>query len=175
MKQINTIEDALYDWAAAVLPGVPILWYHQNMPRPKVPYIAFHLKSIRAVGVDAQLPPTHAGVIEIIGNRDFTLECQAIGLLGDDYLESLITSLEKPTVQAALRANNIVIVNRSAIMDIAELVDNRFEERNIVDFFFRFAQTDTDTPGIIELIDPVTMLAMDSGLNTITVHEFSVP
>lgn len=175
MKSIYTIEDSLYTWASGQLPGVPILWYHQNMPRPKVPYVAFHLKSIRAIGVDARLSPSHAGVMEIVGNRDFTLECQAIGNLGDEYLEKLIMSLEKPTVQAALRANDLAVVDRTPIMDIAELVDNRYEERNVVDLFFRFAQTDSDNPGVIEILNDAKFDAISPDLITITENLITVP
>jgi hypothetical protein len=175
MKSFSTIEDALYSWAAGILGvNVPVIWYHLNAPRPLVPYVALHLFTSRSVGVDAQLPPNHAGAIEIIGNRDFTLECQGIGSHSNDFLELLKTSLERPTVQSSLRAAGIVIVDRLPINDISELVDNRWEERNVMDLIFRFAQTDTDVPGVIEIVNAEKDFYNPS-LHTITVEHITIP
>lgn len=153
MISIATIENALYGWAHAVLPSVPIIWYHQNAPRPTVPYIALHLETINSVGVDAQLFPGTDGKVEVVGNRDFILLVQGIGNASMDFLETLKSSLEKPTVQFALRQAGIVFVDRMAVACISELVDSRWEERNILDLKFRFAQTDKDDPGYFTKVE----------------------
>jgi len=147
MISTHTIEDALYGWAHAVLPSVPVIWYHQNAPRPTVPYVALHLTTINSVGVDAHLFPGTDGKVEVVGNRDLILLVQGIGNASMDFLETLKLSLEKPTVQFALRQSGIVFVDRMAEECISELVDSRWEERNLLDLKFRFAQTDKDDPG----------------------------
>lgn len=175
MILFSTLQDAIYDWAAGILGAVPVIWYHENAPRPTVPYVALHLFTVRSVGVDAQLPPTHAGAIEVVGNRDFTLECQGIGLSSMDFLEKLKTSLERPTVQESLReAAGICVVDRGAISDISDLVDSRWEERNVMDLFFRFAQVDTDTPGVIEKAF-IEKKVYDPEQNLIVTENFIVP
>jgi hypothetical protein len=140
-----TIEDALYEWAKLVLPTIEVIWYHENMPRPKVPYIALHLSTINSVGHDFV-----DGSGNMTGNRDFTLLCQGFGKDSMDFLEQLKTSLEKPAIQSFLRSKDIVYVDRLALSCVAEVVDNRYEERNILDLKFRFAQRDEDASGIIE-------------------------
>jgi hypothetical protein len=175
MISLHTIENALYLWATAALgPLVPVIWYHLNAPRPVVPYVAMHLFSIRSVGVDAQLSPDGDGEIEIVGNRDFSLECQAIGLYSRDYLEKLKMSLERPAVQQILRTAGICIVDRGAITDLTSLVDSRWEERNTIEFFFRFAQVDIDAPGYFERTNIQTDLIGCDNI-TITIDTITVP
>jgi hypothetical protein len=147
MVSTYTIEKAIHDWAILVLGNVPVIWYHENAPRPVVPYVALHLSTINSVGWDYV-----DGSGRLTGNRDFVLLCQGTGRYSMDYLEKLKTSLEKPAIQAFLRNKNIAFVERLALACITELVDTRWEERNILDLKFRFAQRDTDDSGIIEEI-----------------------
>ena len=165
---IEAVEDALYDWAHAVLPTVPIIWYHQNAPRPTVPYMSFHLSTIDTVKQDFV-----DGSGNMTGNRDFVLLCQGIGKNSMDFCEQLKSSLSLPAVRAALRANGVVFVTRLVISCIAEVVDSRWEERNILDLKFRFAQRDTDTSGIIEHTN-IKKTFMDPSINTITVEHINI-
>ena len=169
------IEDGLYAWATLALPSsVPVVWFHENAPRPTVPYVALHLLTINSIGVDALLYPDGiTGVAEVVGNRDFTLQIKGIGNYSMEYLEALKISLEKPSVQDFLRARSIVFVNRLALTCIAEVVDNRYEERNLMDLKFRFAQQDSDTVGIIEHVN-VEKDFYAPDLNTITVEHISI-
>jgi hypothetical protein len=81
--------------------------------------------------------------------------------------------LEKPSIQAFLRTKNIVFVDRLALACIAEVVDNRYEERNILDLKFRFAQYDDDFVGVIDHVDiEKDFLSLD--LNTITVEHITL-
>jgi hypothetical protein len=175
MVAINTIEDALYDWVHLVLPAVPVIWYHQNAPRPIVPYLSLHLSVINSIGVDAVLAPDPIHTLgTVIGNRDFVLLCQGIGLLSMDFLETLKLSLEKPSIQAFLQSRGLVFVERLANTCIAEVVDNRYEERNILDLKFRFAQYDSDQSGLIAHANlEKDFFAPD--LNTITVEHSTIP
>jgi hypothetical protein len=169
MISTHTIEDGLYAWATLVLPTIPVIWFHENAPRPVAPYVVMHLLSINSVGVDCVLPPDETTQIsEVIGNRDFTLQIKGIGTYSMEYLETLKISLEKPSVQAFLRGKNIVFVDRLALTCIAEVVDNRYEERNLLDLKFRFAQYDNDFVGIIDHVD-IEKDFFNPDLNTITV------
>lgn len=146
MVSIDTVEKGLYDWAVLVLGAtIPIIWYHENAPRPNKPYVALHLSTINSIGHDFV-----DGSGNLTGNRDFMLLCQGIGKHSMDYLEALKTSLCKPKIQEFLRSKNIVYVDRLALSCIAEVVDSRYEERNMLDLKFRFAQMDTDLSDIIE-------------------------
>jgi len=168
MVSLSTVQDALYDWAHAVLPTIPIIWYHQNAPRPTVPYVSFHLSTIDTVKQDFV-----DGSGNLTGNRDFVLLCQGIGKNSMDFCESLKTSLSKPAIRHDLRMKGVVFVNRLVISRISEVVDSRWEERNILDLKFRFAQTDTDTSGIIEHAN-IEKDFYNPDLSTITIENINV-
>jgi len=171
MVLISTIEKVIFDWAHLVLPTVKIIFYHENAPRPQTPYIALHLSTINSIGWDFV-----DGDGNLTGNRDFTVLCQGIGKSSMDYLEALKTSLERPKIQAFLNSKSVVFVERLAIACITELVDTRWEERNILDLKFRFAQTDKDNSGLIENINVRGIVKTDiiTTIAEINIHE-SVP
>jgi len=169
MKDLNVIENVIYGWEQIVLPSVPAIWMHPNAPRPLVPYVALHMKTINSKGVDVFLLDTN----EVVGNRDFVLMIQAFGLGSMGFLESLKTSLEKPSIQLYLSQNDLVFVDRLSINDISEVVDSRWEERSQMDLLMRFAQVDSDDPGTIEHVDiEKDFFAPD--LNTITVEHIVI-
>ena len=174
MVSFIDIENALYAWATGVVGStIPVIWYHQNAPRPNAPYVALHLFTQRSVGVDAQLAPGDQGENEIVGNRDFTLECQGVGKGSGDICELLKSSLQFLEVQEQLRAAGIAVVDWLAVQDLSELVDSRWEERNVVDFIFRFAQVSTATPGLIEHLNgEATYKSVDNV--TITINTIQV-
>lgn len=145
MISMVDIENTIYDWAAEVLGNVPVIWYHENAPRPVEPYVALHVETLNSVKRDYI-----SGGGKITGNREFILLCQAIGRGSIDLLEKLKTSLERPEILAKLNANGIVFADRMAIVCISEVVDSRWEERHQLDLKFRFAQTDVDGSGVIE-------------------------
>jgi hypothetical protein len=181
MVTVELVENTLYDWAYAVLnptgtlPGaiIPVIWFHENMPRPTKPYLAIHLSTINSKGVDYVGIPNNSGIAEIVGNRDLSLLIQGFGENSMNWMEKLKTSLEKPSIQLILRVANLVFVERLGINCIAEVVDNRFEERNQMDLRFRFAQIDSDNTGLIEHAN-VTGTLKGPDLNTITVTHINI-
>ncbi len=169
MKDLNTIENAIYTWEQTVLPTIPMIWFHRNAPRPNVPYIAMHLKTINSKGVDAYIPKTD----EIVGNRDFILMIQGFGSGSQGFMETLKTSLEKPSIQLYLSQNNLVFVDRMGVNDISEVVDSRWEERNQLDVIMRFAQVETDVEPKIEHSN-IEKDFYRPDLNTITVEHITL-
>lgn len=169
MKDLHVIEDAIYGWEQIVLPSVPAIWMHQNAPRPLVPHVTLHMKTINSKGVDAFLPDTD----EIVGNRNFVLMIQGFGLGAMGFMEALKTSLEKPSIQLYLTQNNLVFVDRLAINCISEVVDSRWEERAQLDLLMRFAQVDSEVLPKIEHVD-IEKDFFGPDLNTITVENISV-
>lgn len=47
----TTLEDAIYTWVAAAA-GVPVIWEHQNAPRPAAPYVSLLLATTDPTGRD---------------------------------------------------------------------------------------------------------------------------
>jgi hypothetical protein len=147
-----TVQTALYNWAVANLPsGMPVIFYYANAPRPTVSYVTLNIQSVVAVNQDWTDSSTDVnGVVNMKGDRQFTLSIQAYG--GDTLttLENLRTSLQKQTVLDTLRANGIVFYQSLTINDITALVDSRYESRAQLDVLFGIGQVYTDAPGYFD-------------------------
>lgn len=145
----------LYKWATSQIPvNMPAIFYFENSPRPTVDYITLYLNSIVQIGDDYLPRPLDSpGNVQLVGNREFTLQIQGYGGDPMSVLETLRYSLQKPTVLDTLRANGIVFVNYFPINDITQLVDSRFEKRAQMDILFRIAQSYSDTIGSIDTVE----------------------
>lgn len=150
-----TVKTSLYQWAITVLPGgMPVIFYEPNAPRPAVAYVTLYLNSIVSVGQDwSDDDADNSGVINMKGDRQFTLQVQAYG--GDPLtvMENLRTSLQKQSVLDTLRAGGIAFYQSIAIADITELVDSQFERRAQLDILFGIGQIYTDAPGFFDTIE----------------------
>lgn len=153
MIDFAVLREALYSWATSVLGSNPVVWYYPNAPRPQEYYTTLFLSNMIIVGQDYVGQPTDSEIESISGNREFTLTAQSYG--GDvmGRMETLRTSLQKPSVQAALRASNIVTINSDAVIDLTDIVNTGYEPRASVDMHFRIAQTTDDENGLIQAIE----------------------
>ena len=150
----ETVKNYLYSWASDNLPAnTPVIFLYNNSPRPSTDYVTLNISSLVQIGDDyIPRPTTTGGEIEMVGDREFTLQ---IGTYGGDCLtklEDLRSSLQKTTVLDTLRANGLIFVQQFPIQDVTELVATRFEKRAQMDVLFRLAQTYDDTLGSIETV-----------------------
>jgi hypothetical protein len=167
MRTQEDIEGVLYNWATAILGNTPVLWYHQNVQRPAVDYVTLHVQSDTRVGGRAYktLADTD-GNIQVQANREIVVFVKAYGETSKDLCHLLRNSLDLPSVTESLTAQGIAFIDTlMAISDAAEIVQNKFEEREQMDLLFRYAEQDTDTTGYI---DKVEVLGND--LITITIQ-----
>ena len=150
-----TVKLNLHQWLVTVVPmGMPVIFYEPNAPRPTVAYVTLYLNSVVAINQDWTAPDANnSGVVDMKGDRQFTLQVQAYG--GDPLtvLENVRTSLQKTTVLDTLRANGIAFFASLNIGDITELVDSKFERRATLDILFGIGQIYTDTPGYFDEIE----------------------
>lgn len=150
-----TVKLNLYQWAVTVVPmGMPVIFWEPNAPRPTVPYVTLFLSNIVAVNQDWSSADADAsGIIDMKGDRQFTLQIQSYG--GDPLtvLENIRTSLQKQTVLDTLRANGIAFYSSLAINDITDLVDSQFERRAQLDVLMGIAQIYTDDPGYFDTME----------------------
>lgn len=150
-----TVKLNLVQWCTSVVPsGMPVILYEPNAPRPTVPYVTLYLNSVTAVNQDWTAPDSDInGVVDMKGDRNFTLQVQAYG--GDPLtlVENIRTSLQKQTVLDTLRANGIAFYQSLTIADITELVDSQFERRAQLDILFGIGQIYTDAPGFFDEIE----------------------
>lgn len=145
----------LYDWAVSVVPlNMPVIYWQPNAPRPEVPYVTLFLNNILAVNQDWASGESDAnGVIEMKGDRTFTLSIQAYGGEPLTVLENIRSSLQKQTVLDTLRVNGIAFFSSPAINDLSDLVDTQWERRGQMDVIFGVGQDYTDDPGYFDEIE----------------------
>jgi len=150
-----TVKNSLYLWAVSQVPmGMPVIFWEPNAPRPTIPYITLFLSNIVAVNQDWSAPDADInGVIDMKGDRQFTLQIQGYGADPLTVLENIRTSLQKQTVLDTLRANGIAFYSSLAINDITDLVDSQFERRAQLDVLMGIAQIYTDDPGYFDTME----------------------
>lgn len=170
----ETIKTNLYSWALANCPGCSVIFLNENAPRPAQPYVTLFLTSLNQIGEDYTPESDINGMVDMVGDREFTLQIQTYG--GDciTRLEDLRSSLQKQTILDTLRANGIVFVNHFGINDLTELLDSRFEKRGAMDVLFRIGQNYTDNLGLVETIE-VEEIYQDAGGNVVYDHTITIP
>jgi hypothetical protein len=172
----DSVRTDLYNWAVANVPsGMPVIYYYPNAPRPTVDYVTLYITSVTQIGRDYTSDPSNdAGIANMSGDREFTLQVQAYGDDPLTVLENLRTSLQKESVLDSLRATGISYVNWFPIQDITSLIDSRFEQRGTMDLLFRMAQTYTDTIGVIDTVQ-VTETVKDQEGNDVEHITLTIP
>lgn len=168
MTNWTSIQDSLFDWANGQL-AAPVIWAEQNATPPANPYATLRMSSTTRVGEDFIGPPDSVtGIADLTGNRDFMLEVQTFGTVAKTNIEKLRTSLQKPSVLAALRVDGVVFVEEVAQNNIADLVPGttKYEEREFLDLMMRTASVDTDDVGVIEHVE-LTEKVLDPAGNTV--------
>jgi hypothetical protein len=162
----TTVKTNLYNWAVSVLPvGMPVIFWESNAPRPVIPYVTLFISSIVAVNQDwASHASDGTGIVDMKGDRQFTLSIQAYG--GTDpltILENVRSSLQKQTVLDTLRTNGIVFFSSLNLTDISDLIDTEFEKRASLDVLLGIGQTYTDNPQYFDHAEIQARLLDDYG------------
>jgi hypothetical protein len=170
----ETIKTNLYAWALTNCPGCSVIFLNENAPRPAQPYVTLFLSTMNQIGEDYTPEVDVNGLVDMVGDREFTLQIQTYG--GDciTCLENLRSSLQMQTVLDTLRANGIVFVNHFAISDVTELLDSRFEKRAAMDVLLRIGQDYTDNLGLIQTVQ-VEEIYQDAGGSVVYDHTITIP
>lgn len=172
----ETVKTNIYNWVVANVPmGMPVTMYYENAPRPTAPYLTINLSTINQIGWDwVPNPSDNPGNVDIVGDREFTIQLQAYG--GDPFtvMENLRTSLQKQAVLDSLRVNGIVFADWFPINDITELVDTVFEKRSNMDVLFRIAQDATEALGTIATVE-LEEIIKDAGGTIILDKTITIP
>lgn len=172
----ETVQTALYDWAADVLANVPVIWANQNGPRPARPYVALRVTAITPTGHDGYTEIDGEGDRELYGHRDLSIDAQAFSApgvnLAPTYLSALRLSLGRQCVKDAFEAAGIAIVDALPLLDLSLLRNPEFEGRAQMPFRFRIVEAMEDTPG---WVDAVAIDAEFEGRGEMPIeHEFTI-
>lgn len=155
MINFATVKLALYNWVVSTAPpGMPVIYWQPNSPRPTVPYITLFISQVTAVNQDWANPNADInGSTSMKGDRQFTLEIQAYGADPLTLMENIRTSLQKQSILDTLRTNGIAFYSSLTINDITELVDSQYERRAHLDVLFGIGQVYADSPGFFDHIE----------------------
>ena len=170
----ETIKTNLYNWALANCPGCSVVFLNENAPRPAQPYATLFLNSLNQVGEDYTPRADSHGFVDVVGDREFTLQIQTYGSDCITRLENLRSSLQMQTVLDGLRVNGIVFIHHFGINDTTELLDSRFEKRAAMDVIFRMGQDYPDNLGLIESVE-IEEVYQDAGESVVYDHTIAIP
>lgn len=155
MIDFVALQLVLYNWASSVLTD-PVIWYYPNAPRPNVDYFTLLLHNMVPKGQDWVGQPDSSAVSQVVGNREFALTIQGYGGLSTNVftdLEGLASSLQLPSVQYTLRQSGVATIRQGGIINITKLINSDYEIRASLTVYFRVAQAQTDTNGLISTVD----------------------
>jgi len=148
-----TIQTAVYAWASGQT-NRPVIFRDQDGKQPTPPYVTIKaIATSREGQADLGDSVSEDGIITIRQGMLFTLSVQTYG---DDTLgliNALRNSLNKPTVQNALRADGICYVQvLNEPTDISEVTGTTWQQRATMDVQFRTDVEITDDVGLIETV-----------------------
>jgi len=129
---VETLQLGLYNWIHTVT-GVPVVRMDQNAPIPSVPYIGYRL------GTTSKIAEDFAGAVNIygdatsVGTRELTVSIQGYGRGARQRCEDLRDSLERESVRGLLRDSSMIVVEAGVVSNIAQLLNNAYEERALLE------------------------------------------
>lgn len=145
-----TINSALYQWASSQIAN-PVIFRDQDGPQPEGAYVTIKAIAQLREGQAELFHPDANGIIEIKQGLLITCSVQSFGsdLFGD--IMTLRDSLNKFTVQSALRESGICFVRVvSEPQDVPAITGTTFEARATMDAIFRADTLTLDDVGLIE-------------------------
>lgn len=150
----SALQDHIYDWAAAQLSGVTIIWNDQNGPRPTPPFIALQILAMPKIGQADSTMADDTGQITRSWGEDVPMSIQGFGGATYEHLATLRSSLDRQAPLQALSANGIAVKDGDGpISDISETVDTDRERRWLFEPTFGIQQTLVDDVGYIETFE----------------------
>jgi hypothetical protein len=156
------IQEAIYDWAAAVIAEEgrtdPVIWDHDDGPRPEAPFISLSFTGTSTPGSPnyrmVDVTPENPGGVQTISRfvkRSLTM--YAFGERAMDLLETVKASIEKEAYIEMLAKKGLVIPQALDVRENPNSYSGSTEEAAIFEFSLTYTRVMTDTPGWIETVD----------------------
>lgn len=168
------IQTAIYAWASArataTQAGTTVYWDNPNAPRPPNPSV--RLKLIGGpfqVGLDELRDGGNSTDFLIVGPRTITLSVNAYGDQARQLISDLLTSLSDPLTQATLDTGGVSSLKASAVRDLSQLLDTKFEQRFQIDIDLLAMESTVVQPGDVQHMTGTGTLTGSQG-ETITIQ-----
>lgn len=146
-----TVNQWLYNWASSQIAS-PVIFRDQNGPQPEGDYVTIKAIAFPREGEAEYSDVTDAnGITQIKHSMLVTCSVQSFGSDPFGTMTTLRNSLEKISVQQALRADGLCYMGMaSEPTDVAAIVGTEFEARATMDVIFRVPVIIEDDVGLIE-------------------------
>jgi len=163
MLNITNIEDALRVWIVGVT-GIEAIFAHPNAPRPTVPYVLIHIVQNVPIGIqEAELTLNGTSVdIDYSNVEELFVSINVFYAGSYQTATKLKDSLGRVTVTDQLFAAGLGYKNATAVNDIPEEINKKWEERSQFDCFFFTRSLDEENIETIQKIE-VTNNINDDG------------
>ncbi|MBL6722479.1 MAG: hypothetical protein ISQ13_00560 [Candidatus Margulisbacteria bacterium] len=156
------LEVILFDWVRdhsidGCFPSLReshIVWAEQSEFQPKAPFVVLKIiagPNEAGNGDDLRFDEAQQHFYTD-GMRSITLNIQIFGPDAYDIISKLHASLQNPAVQEYFQSQGISCYDASGIIDLTELLDQKFEKRKSMDVFF---YVPCNYPTSIEVIETV--------------------
>jgi len=147
------IRNALVAWFS-LASGAPVIWMHQNSPRPARPYIGLQVTGNDQIGFPYEGPVDGiTGIRDLSFDEEFTLSLTIYGSQGSypgDISKSLRNKLRRESTRQAFFDAGFCYVEPLMIQDIPSLLSPEFEPRAAMALLFRTNSQEPDEVGVIE-------------------------
>lgn len=152
MSRIDDFNVALQAFTQGVLPTTPIIFAHENGPRPNVDYVVLHTHLTPRIGQPARGAADSNGSQISYITRDVSVTMFAYGISSQDLLSTIALQLDIETSIDALESAGIAIRDIGAINDASIQLDSMFEPRDMMEVRFGITETVTDNPSYIATV-----------------------
>lgn len=177
----STVEDALHDWLSGAT-GLTTIWAQQDAPRPAYPFATLSIIAgpTRVGGVDeirytydSGQPLGQEVEIEAAGLREITVSCQAFVAAGTSQTQNRVardtmckaqSSLGMPSVQAALRAAGLSVIEEGVVQNASAVDEDTWIGRASMDVRFRLAASVSERGPYVNQVLVSSQLDVDPDL-----------
>lgn len=149
------IMQALKDWIVLnVDAAVTVVEANQNAPRPERPYVTIYITSTNQKEHANISAPNSSGIASIENENAVMVSLQCFGDDSKSIMDGLRNSLNKVSVQQALRSNCLPYIRvLNGVVDLTETVGSQLEARAGIDLEFRAVSSVADDLGVIESVE----------------------
>lgn len=152
----TAIENALVAEALAasgLAEGRVILGDQTAAKPPTGEYAVIRLGGVTTVGRDQEGPVNDEGILEIIGNREITVEVHGFRARAREIVESIVTAMQKTSVVDRLAVAGIAVIDVSAARNVTVPEGETYVQHWECEVFVRVASSDEDDVGFIESVE----------------------
>lgn len=167
----DAVETACAAWAAAVLPGVPVIWRDQPKTHVVAPYVELSIDGERSYGLDdvEYIDGTDTLTPKVTGAREFTLEVscrsrdQGALRAARNNLERLRASLQHQAYVVLLEAGGLAVHTSEPLRTIPFAHEGRRESLAVLEIKLGVTSELFDADASVDYAETATVVLAADG------------